>query len=366
MDLILSVLGLTALQIVLGIDNVIFLSIVTSELETDFKNKARRLGIIISMFTNTILILCAGFLANIKTELFSILGKPFNVHDLIMIGGGFFLVYKATKELYHAIEQKGTDKPIEKKSMLSMILTMTMIDFIFSIDSTITAIGMSEVRWIQLTSTLTAVLFMFFFFKTLNNFIEKHPSFKILALSFLVMIGFSLFVDGMGIEIPKAYVYSMMVFAILMETINIRFDKNVKKEESVEEDKLDELESYIREDLMFELGNGRQPREGKNIQLYEVLDKITSLKKTHVLKEVSVEEIFDMLPNMVRYENGKLMEHEPYFLNMHKSDKGVTISYKSNGGATHSMFLGQTSRRGKNLREAVTQMKEFLEEFKYS
>jgi predicted tellurium resistance membrane protein TerC len=229
MELILSVLGLTALQIILGIDNVIFLSIVTSKLELDFKNRARKIGIVISMILNTILILCAGFLSNMKEELFSIFGKSFNMHDVIMVLGGFFLVFKAVKELYHNIEQKGTDKLIEKKTMLSMILTMAAIDLIFSIDSTVTAIGMSDVRWIQLSATLTAVFCMFLFFTTINKFIEKHPSFKILALAFLVMIGFSLFIDGMGIEIPKGYVYSMMIFAIFMETLNIRFDKNSKK-----------------------------------------------------------------------------------------------------------------------------------------
>lgn len=229
MDLILSVLGLTALQIILGIDNVIFLSIVTSELETDFKNKARKIGIVISMVLNSILIVCAGFLANMTNELFFVFGKPFNTHDILMIGGGFFLVFKAVKELYHNIEQKGTDKPIKKKTMMSMVLTMTAIDMVFSIDSTITAIGMSDVRWIQLSATLTAIFFMFLFFVPINRFIEKHPSFKILALAFLVMIGFSLFVDGMGIHIPKGYVYSMMIFAILMETLNIRFDKNTNK-----------------------------------------------------------------------------------------------------------------------------------------
>lgn len=252
MDLILSVLGLTALQIVLGIDNVIFLSIVTSELEPDFKNKARKIGIFISMLMNSVLILCAGFLSNIEGELFTAFDKSFNVHDLIMVLGGFFLVFKAVKELYHNIEQKGTDKPIKKKTMLSMIMTMTAIDFIFSIDSTITAIGMSDVRWIQLTATLAAILFMFFFFTTLNNFIEKHPSFKILALSFLVMIGFSLFIDGMGVYLPKAYVYSMMVFAIIMETINIRFDKNTKKQDEILGEELIEELEIIQDEVRFQ------------------------------------------------------------------------------------------------------------------
>lgn len=252
MDLILSVLGLTALQIVLGIDNVIFLSIVTSELDPTFKKKARRIGIVISMIMNTILILCAGFLANMREELFSIMGKSYNVHDLIMIVGGFFLVFKAVKELYHNIEQKGTDKPIEKKTMMSMIMTMTAIDMIFSIDSTITAVGMSDVRWIQLTATLTAIFCMFLFFTPLNNFIEKHPSFKILALAFLVMIGFSLFIDGMGVNIPKGYIYSMMLFAILMEILNIRFDKNIeKKEEAYIE--LHKIEDELKAKTMDEL-----------------------------------------------------------------------------------------------------------------
>lgn len=229
MDLILSVLGLTALQIVLGIDNVIFLSIVTSNLEPNFKRKSRHIGIGISFITNTILILCVGFLSNMKSELFEVFGKGFNLHDLIMIGGGLFLVFKAIKELYKNIEHANEEQALKQTSMWSMILTMTSIDFIFSIDSTITAIGMSEIKWVQLVSTLASIVFLFLFFNPLNRLIDKHPSFKILALAFLVLIGFSLFVDGMGIEIPKGYIYSMMLFAIAMETLNIRFDKNKRK-----------------------------------------------------------------------------------------------------------------------------------------
>jgi predicted tellurium resistance membrane protein TerC len=234
------------------------------------------------MVMNTILILSAGLLANMKDELFTLFERPYNVHDLLMIGGGFFLVYKAVKELYENIEQKGEEKPIENKTMLSTVMIMAAIDFVFSIDSTITAIGMSEVRWIQLTATLCAVLFMFFFFNTLNNFIEKHPSFKILALAFLVMIGFSLFADGMGVELPKAYVYSMMVFAIFMEIINIRFDKNAKKTKTSNE--LDELEEYIKEELMDTNESGRTPREGRNILLYDVITKIQLMKSNRKAK----------------------------------------------------------------------------------
>jgi predicted tellurium resistance membrane protein TerC len=231
-NLILSLLGLIALQVVLGIDNVIFLAIVTSKLEAKFKDKARKIGIVISMAMNTILISLAGFLSAMHGEVFSIFGKSFDVHALILIAGGFFLVFKAVKELYQNIEQKhGTpDQKLQQDNLFKIVATMTAIDFIFSIDSTVTAIGMTNVRWIQIVATLTAIMIMFFFFVPLNKLVEKHPSFKILALSFLVMIGFALFVDGMGIEIPKSYVYSMMVFAILMETINIRFDKNKEKD----------------------------------------------------------------------------------------------------------------------------------------
>lgn len=279
MDLFLSVLGLTALQIVLGIDNVLFLSIVTSKLEVDFKKRARRIGIFISMIMNTVLILSAGFLANMHEILFTVLGKPFNVHDLLMVGGGFFLVYKAVKELYHNIEGTGTEKVIEKKSMTSMLLTMTAIDFLFSIDSTITAIGMSDVRWIQLVATLSAVVFMFFFFNTLNNFIERHPSFKILALAFLVMIGFSLFVDGMGIILPKGYVYSMMVFAVFMEILNIRFGKNLKN--TIEVPEMVEIEKPIGDFIINENSDIKhlQLEDGAYYHYADVCKLLNRLKK---------------------------------------------------------------------------------------
>lgn len=229
MDILTSVLGLTALQVVLGIDNVIFLSIVTSKLNPEVRAKARKIGVLISMCMNAVLISFAGLLTNMHEELFSILGQNFDGHDLVMIVGGFFLVFKAVKELYQKIEMKDEERPIVNSSLFKIIMTMTMIDLVFSIDSTVTAVGMSDVRWIQIVSTLTAVAIMFFFFVPLNRFVEKHPSFKILALTFLVMIGFALFVDGMGVHLPKSYVYSIMVFAILMETLNIRFDKNSKQ-----------------------------------------------------------------------------------------------------------------------------------------
>lgn len=231
MEIILSLIGLTALQIVLGIDNVIFLSIVTSKLDEKTRNRARKIGVLISMCMNAILISLAGFLTNMHEEVFSLFGKSFNVHDLVMVIGGFFLVFKAVKELYHKIEMKNENKPFVNVSMFKIVLTMSLIDLVFSIDSTITAVGMSDIRWIQITSTLSAIAAMFFFFVPLNKFIEKHPSFNVLALAFLVMIGFALFVDGMGIELPKSYVYSTMLFAILMEVLNIRFDKNRTKKE---------------------------------------------------------------------------------------------------------------------------------------
>lgn len=252
-NLILSVLGLTALQIVLGVDNVIFLSIVTSKFKPEFKKKARRIGIFISMAMNTILVLSAGLLSGMTSELFTVFDKGFNVHDLLMVIGGFFLVFKAVKELYENIEGRDEEQTeVKQKTMMSTIMAMTLIDFIFSIDSTITAIGMSDVRWIQLTATLSAILFMFFFFNPLNAFIEKHPSFKILALAFLVMIGFSLFIEGMGVSIPKGYVYSMMVFAILMEALNIRIHKKKKfvidlhkMEEELKEKTMDQLSALL-------------------------------------------------------------------------------------------------------------------------
>lgn len=229
MNFALALLGLTMLQIVLSVDNVIFLSIVTQKLPDELKAKARKIGVVISMCMNAVLILSAGMLSSLNNELFTANGRAFNLHDIILIGGGLFLVYKAIKELFQKIEGKHDDTNVKSQSLGQVILAMVSIDFIFSIDSTITAIGMSNIRTIQVVSMMLAILSMYFFFNLIAKIIAKHPSFNIIALAFLVLIGFSLFVEGMGIAIPKGYIYFAMIFSLIVEAVNIRFDKNSNK-----------------------------------------------------------------------------------------------------------------------------------------
>lgn len=229
-EFLISFFGLAALQVVLGVDNVIFLSVVTSKLDPELKLKARRIGVLISMVMNAILIGLAGYLSAIEVNLFSIAGQDFTTHDIILMAGGLFLLYKAVKEVYVKVEHKDHGpKALKAQSLGSILVTMTMIDMVFSIDSTITAIGMTHDRVIQISATLAAISAMFFFFNPINRIVEKHASIKIIALMFLVLIGFSLFVGGLGTEIPKSYVYFGMAFSLLLEGLNIRHDVNKKK-----------------------------------------------------------------------------------------------------------------------------------------
>lgn len=226
---ILSFLGLAMLQIVLSVDNVIFLSIVTSKLDKKTRDRARKIGVLISIAMNAILISMAGFLSAVEKPLLTVVNREITLHDLIMVSGGLFLMYKAVKELYNKVEHREESHQSLAGTMGKIVGTMALIDFVFSIDSTITAIGMSNDRYIQVGATLLAIIAMYFFFTPISRVVEKHASIKILALSFLILIGFSLFADGLGAEVPKGYVYMAMAFSLIMEVVNIRHDKKKRR-----------------------------------------------------------------------------------------------------------------------------------------
>lgn len=226
---ILSFLGLALLQIVLSVDNVIFLSIVTSKLDKKTRDKARKIGVLISIAMNAVLISMAGFLSAVEKPLLTVVNREITLHDLIMVSGGLFLMYKAVKELYNKVEHKDDNHQSLDGTMMKIVGTMALIDFVFSIDSTITAIGMSNDRTIQVGATLLAIVAMYFFFVPISRIVEKHASIKILALAFLILIGFCLFADGLGGDVPKGYVYMAMAFSLIMEAVNIRHDKKKRR-----------------------------------------------------------------------------------------------------------------------------------------
>lgn len=228
-ELLLTFLSLTILQIILMIDNLIFISVLTEKLEKKDKAYARRIGLIISLCLNTILILLAGALTSLHTELFSYKGYHFTFHNLILLIGGLFLLAKVVKEIRHKIDAVKDNSNIKSfKSITQIIINMALIDMIFSIDSTIIAIGMSDIKWIQIGSVLVAILIMYLCFNFINKVTDKYPSLKVLALAFLFLIGFSLFTSGLGVEIPKGYVYFAMFFSLLVEFLNIKIETKEK------------------------------------------------------------------------------------------------------------------------------------------
>lgn len=225
-EILISLISLTALQFLLMIDNLIFVSILTEKLEPVQKAKARKLGLLGSLILNTLFILGADFLSHIHTVLFSLGEWKFTFHNLILTVGGLFLLFKTVKELRSKFDRKIEESTINVPNSLgSVVVNMIMIDALFSIDSTIIAIGMTNISWIQITSVLAAILIMFFSFNMINRFCDKYPSLKVLALNFLFLIGFSLFAGGLGIEIPKGFIYFAMAFTLGSELLNIKIDR---------------------------------------------------------------------------------------------------------------------------------------------
>lgn len=230
MNVLLSFLSLTFLQIVLMIDNLIFISVLTEKLGVEDKTKARKIGLLISLILNTCLILLAGFLTSLHTEIFSVGEYHFTFHNLILLFGGLFLLWKVVKEIRCKID-KSCHVAVETKTfknLTQIIINMALIDLVFSIDSTIIAIGMSDVKWMQIGSVLLAIVVMYLCFNFINKITDKYPSLKILALAFLFLIGFSLFAGGLGKEIPKGFIYFAMFFSLGVEYLNILSDRGKK------------------------------------------------------------------------------------------------------------------------------------------
>ncbi len=231
-QILISLVSLIFLQYILMIDNLIFVSVLTEKLESEDKIKARRIGLLASLAMNTVLILSASYLTTIHTVLFQISTYKFTFHNLILTIGGAFLLYKTVNEIrgkFDKHDENDEDDDEEKviPNVLSkVIMNMIFVDILFSLDSTIIAVGMTDISWIQISSVLTAIVLMFFSFNFISKISEKFPSLKVLALNFLFLIGFSLFVEGLGVEIPKALIYAAMAFSLFVELMNIKIDRH--------------------------------------------------------------------------------------------------------------------------------------------
>ena len=227
-DMIIPLLSLIALEVILGIDNIIFISILADKLPDKQRNKLRYWGISLAMVIRLGLLAFIAWILQLDQTLFTLFKIDFSGKGLILIAGGLFLIYKSTKEIYHKTEINKEDRPVvpEKHSFKRLLIEVLILDLVFSIDSIITAVGMVQELWVMYTAVVVTVVIMLFASKPISNFIRKHPSFKVLALCFLMLIGVSLLAEGFHYEIPKGYIYFSMAFAFLVDVIQMKTVKH--------------------------------------------------------------------------------------------------------------------------------------------
>ena len=221
-ELVVALVTLTVLEIVLGVDNVIFISILSGKLPPAQQKKARRVGLIAAMAMRLLLLFSITWMARLTTPLFSVMDHEVSGRDLILILGGLFLLAKATWEIHDKLEGAHDETGRVAASFASVIGQVMLLDIVFSLDSVITAIGMAEDLRVMVAAVVMAVLVMLVAAEPISAFVEEHPTIKILALSFLLLIGLSLVADGFGQHIPKGYIYFAMGFSVFVEMINIR------------------------------------------------------------------------------------------------------------------------------------------------
>jgi predicted tellurium resistance membrane protein TerC len=220
---------LTLLEVVLGIDNVIFISILAGKLPANQQQKARRLGLMLALVTRIALLFSLVWIARLTNPLFAVFGKDFSGRDLILLGGGLFLLAKATHEIHNKLEgEEGHASARVAPSFAAVITQILVLDVVFSLDSVITAVGMAQQLWVMITAVIVAVGIMLFSAEGISAFVNRHPTVKMLALSFLLLIGMSLIAEGFHFHIPKGYVYFAMGFSIFVEIMNLQLKRRAK------------------------------------------------------------------------------------------------------------------------------------------
>ena len=222
-----ALLTLTALEIVLGIDNIIFIAILSMKLPTHLQDRARLVGLSIAMVTRVGLLFSLTWMMKLTNPLFGLLGHDFSGRDLILIGGGLFLLAKSTLEIHEKLEghEEEHDASTKRATFGFVIVQIVLLDLVFSLDSVITAIGLSEQLWVMVAAVVVAVIFMMGFAKSISTFVDRHPTIRMLALSFLLLIGVSLVGEGLSFHIPKGYIYFAMAFSVMVEMLNLRIRK---------------------------------------------------------------------------------------------------------------------------------------------
>jgi len=218
----IALLTLTVLEIVLGVDNVIFISILSSSLPEAQQARARTLGLALALIGRVVLLLSLSWVIGLKDPLFGLFGRGFSGRDLILLGGGLFLLAKATHEIHRSMEGGGEERPARSASFSSVIVQILVLDVVFSLDSVITAVGMADDVGVMIAAVVIAVLFMMASAGAISAFIHKHPTVKMLALAFLLLVGVALVADGFEQHIPRGYIYFAMAFSVFVEMLNLR------------------------------------------------------------------------------------------------------------------------------------------------
>ncbi|MSR74154.1 MAG: TerC family protein [Planctomycetes bacterium] len=226
---IVALLTLTLLEIVLGIDNIVFISILTGRVPLNQRARARTFGLALAMGTRILLLLGISWVMKLTTEFFRVAGHGFTGKDLVLLVGGAFLVAKATWEIHEKLEgAEHTTEAAGRRQFVAVLVQIALLDIVFSLDSVITAVGMVDDVRIMVVAVMIAVGVMMIFSGTVSRFIERHPTMKMLALSFLILIGVMLVAEGFGQHINKGYIYSAMAFSLLVEMMNMRMRRNTK------------------------------------------------------------------------------------------------------------------------------------------
>ena len=229
MELLFAFITLTFLEIVLGVDNIIFISILTNKLDPAIRPKARFMGIALALVFRVLMLLSITWIMHFKEPLFQLIGHPVSGRDLILFAGGFFLLFKSTKEIFEIMEtEEGVDngKNVHiAKQFAGIIVQIALLDIVFSFDSILTAIGMTQNLPIMVGAIVVSLIVMLLFSGKIAGVIEKHPSLQVLALAFLILIGVMLIAEGAGYHVPKAYIYVAIGFSLGVETLNIRAKK---------------------------------------------------------------------------------------------------------------------------------------------
>ena len=229
-ELLIAFATLLVLEIVLGIDNVVFISILAAKLPREQQNRARIVGLSLAMFLRIALLFAASWIIGLTADLFSVLGMGFSGRDLILILGGLFLVYKAVIEIHEKLEgEEGHASTGKAATFGGVIVQILLIDMVFSIDSVITAVGMVDELWIMIAAVVIAIGLMLFTAKAISDFVDKHPTVKMLALAFLVMVGMALVADGLHYHIERGFIYAAMVFGGFVEVLNLLRGRGVKR-----------------------------------------------------------------------------------------------------------------------------------------